>query len=66
MKGKSKKGSKASSAPQLIGDGFSLDRRIRIGHKLGCMAFTICDSKSLETPSASSSVAILSSLEKKG
>jgi len=66
MKGKSKKGSKESSVPQLIGDGFSLDRRIRIGQRLGCMAFTICDSKLLETPSASSSVAVFSSLERKG
>uniref|UniRef100_A0A0A9F506 Uncharacterized protein n=1 Tax=Arundo donax TaxID=35708 RepID=A0A0A9F506_ARUDO len=66
MKGKSKNGSKESSVPQLMGEGLSLDRRIRIGHKLGCMAFAMCDSKLLETPAASSSVAIFSSLERKG
>jgi hypothetical protein len=66
MKGRSKKGSKESSVPEVIGEGLSLDRRMRIGQRLGCMAFAMCDSKLLECPSASSSVATLSSLIRKG
>lgn len=66
MNGISKKGSNKSPLSLAIVEGLSLDKRINMGHKLGCTALASFDPTCSGEPFVSNSVAIFSSLYKKG
>lgn len=66
MNGMYRKGSRSSPVSLAIVEGFSLDNRIKTGHKLGCTAFSRLDLDCPDTPSPSNSVATFSSLNRNG
>jgi hypothetical protein len=59
-----RKGSSSSPLSPAIDEGFSLDKRIRIGYKLGWRLFPLIDSKSPEDVGPRNSVATSSSLKR--
>nr|GEX06445.1 thyroid adenoma-associated protein homolog [Tanacetum cinerariifolium] len=66
MKGISKKGSNKSLLLLTIVEGSSIDKIISMGHKLGCTTLARFDPTCSDEPFVSNSVAIFSSLYKKG
>lgn len=66
INGMNRKGSRVSPASLAIVEGLSRDKRISMGHKLGCTTFARLDSGCWGGVSLSNSVATLSSFSKKG
>ena len=66
MNGMKRKGSRSSPVSLEFVEGLSLDKRISIGHKLGCTTFARLDSDCPDKASASNSVATFSSLDRNG
>jgi hypothetical protein len=67
MKGRRENGSRSSSELELSGDGLSRERRMRMGQRLGCIAFAMSDSLWwMELLGLRRSVAIFSSSDRKG
>jgi len=64
IQGMKRKGSSSSPVSPAIDEGLSLDKRIRIGYKLGCRLFPRIDSKSAEDAQPRNSVATSSSLNR--
>ena len=66
MNGMNRNGSRESLVSLVIVEGLSRDRRISMGHRLGCTAVARLDPRCSEDPSLSNSVATCSSSSKKG